>query len=340
MRLFGPIRRRRPKPKPIVLQRDWPANPGFPGHLDVEKHNRRRLILYFEMTAVFGLIIYLSVFSPLFLITDVQIEASPSLLAKGAGESVNQFMGRSAWGIVPHANYLWLKPSTLIQSIERSMKDITSFDRIVITKHFPSGLTVTLTERSARYVWLSDRGSFGLDDQGIIVSHFNDASTNPDNLRVITDDNNIPVVIGHRVLQAETITALTDFISGLLLQNINIESIVVPALTCPKPINSNLNTNGSDDRGDSVNNNLTANHNINSIAFEADLSSNCDTSSLVVSSQDFRIDTSDGWQILFLANADTSTQLNKLKRFLQDGSTALKTLSYVDLRFGERIYFK
>ena len=219
------------------------------------------------------------------------------------------------------------------------MKDITSFERIVVAKHFPNGLTVNLTERAARYVWLSDRGSFGLDDQGQIVSHFNDASIRPEGLSTINDENNLPIEIGARVIKEETVKSISDFIKGLFEQNISFESISVPAISCPRTTVTNQNENDSIDGGVVINANASVNTNVNS-ELPQPLETDCDIPSLVASGQDFRVNTSDGWQIRFLANGDTSNQLTKLKRFLQDGSTDPKTLSYIDLRFGERIYYQ
>ena len=264
MRFPNLVRRRRPKPKSVVLKREWRANPGFPGHQDVSQNDRRRLILYLEMAASFSLVIYLTVFSPLFEINNIQIEASQSLLAKGADASVNQFLDQSTLGLIPHANYLLLKPSALINSVEQSMKDITSFERIVVAKHFPNGLTVNLTERAARYVWLSDRGSFGLDDQGQIVSHFNDASIRPEGLSTINDENNLPIEIGARVIKEETVKSISDFIKGLFEQNISFESISVPAISCPRTTVTNQNENDSIDGGVVINANASVNTNVNS----------------------------------------------------------------------------
>ncbi len=343
MRLFRLFRRRRARPKPVVFKREWQANPNFPGQNVAADARRRRLILDCEMAAVFGLIIYLSVFSPLFALTDIKVEASPALMAKGVSKAVDQFMSRSSLGLIPHANYLLLKPSMLIRSIENDMRDITAFEQITVAKHFPNELNIKLVERQARYLWRSQAGSFGLDDHGQIVSHFNDASANPEGLIVINDDNNIPVQVGARIIKDSTIKYLTDFILGIFEQNLTYDSISIPTITCPTPRVTEPVEEESDDRGDSTNLNSPLNSNSNPSIINTNDSAEvveCDRPSLILNGLDFIVNTTDGWQIRFLANQDTGSQLNKLKQFLQDSSRDPKSLSYIDLRFGERIYFK
>jgi cell division septal protein FtsQ len=59
-----------------------------------------------------------------------------------------------------------------------------------------------------------------------------------------------------------------------------------------------------------------------------------------VTDREVKVQTTDGYYILFDIRQDVASQTNNLKLLLQDKIKDPKNLQYIDLRFGERIFYK
>jgi cell division protein ZapA (FtsZ GTPase activity inhibitor) len=316
-------------------------NPYFPGGAEQGRELSRYRIFLSEVAVAVLLLLYLLLYSPLFQLDEIRAQGgsiSESSLSDTAGEILKS---HRTLGILPTGNYLFLRPSWLSQKIQKAYEQDVAFDSIRITKVFPNIIEIETHERGVVLLWEQDAALFGLDDRGVPIRKYTDEDELPSVARLV-NDNAQEISLGQSVIRSDITSLIGAITTGLTAMGQNVESIHIPEFSCPNhPVNPENEATNSSRTNTNVsvvieNANVTAT-NINTAPDQAPV--DCYVINLVFDARELHVKIQDGASILFVAD-NLDQQLEKLKRAIQDAKLDLKRLSYVDVRFGERVYYK
>ncbi len=334
---FRRRRRRLPESRETLSRR----NPYFPGGAEQGRARFRYRLYLLELTGVFVLLAYLILYSPLFRIREVQVyagEFSASTLAARVNDLVQR---RRTLGIFPVGNYLLLRPSWLSREIQIAYQDSISFKTIRVTKVFPNIIHVTVEERGPSFLWKQGNDIFGVDEEGTAIRKYGPEEEIP-NLVQLINDNEQELTLGSVLVRSDIPQLLEQIKNSVESIGYSVSAIHIPTFSClertPTPIEENAEALDSPRTNTNVSGYLE-NANKTSADSNTGIESTCSIQALVQEAQELHVELTDAAKILLVPN-ELDAQLEKLRRAVQDAKLDLKRLSYVDLRFGERVYYK
>ena len=147
-----------------------------------------RLIL----AGIVGLIIW-GWLAHAFAVTVITVE--PSVRQADVGSALRQAMG----GHPGQGNLLTLNTGRLTRDL---LKLDPSLSQATLTRKWPHGLNVAVSEKVATIGWQSAGQIYILDRDGVIIG----PATGGGHLLVVQDDSNLPVTVGRRVATAGFVT--------------------------------------------------------------------------------------------------------------------------------------
>ena len=141
------------------------------------------------LLAAIVLLVVWSLLTRAFAVTSITVE--PGVRQSDVGAAMRQSMS----GHPGQGNLLTLDAGRLTKDL---LKLDPSLSQAVITRKWPHGLNVTVSEKVATIGWQSAGQIFILDHDGLILSQ----ATGAGHLLVVQDDSNLPVSPGKRVATA------------------------------------------------------------------------------------------------------------------------------------------
>lgn len=268
--------------------------------------------------------------TPRYRISTVQIGGTEKLDRASIERFVNERLDQRLLGIP------WRRVSFLVPTSQLSSEVQTAAGRLVpvagvtVTKTDRVTLAIQITERVPNFLWEQSAGSrFFIDDQGVILEPAPDSLI--DNLPTIVDANNLPADPGGRVVSPDVLTASRTVRDRLPTLNIAAEEFSTWPVNCEpvqppsEPIDVNDNTN------------TPANQNV---ALDLVDPEDCDPDALAISELSFVVTTSEGWEIRLTAASEIESQLAKLATAVRERLDNRAGLRYVDVRFGDRVFFQ
>lgn len=329
---FNPFRRRRKisYANPKVRAQ---SNPYFPGHSEQGRALWKNKLFTIEVALTILLFAYIIGFSPLFRITQIQIEGGPEMQGKYLS-MIERILRPSRFLLLfPGDNYLFLRPGWLSRSLIKTNEGVTTFKAITITKVFPNIIKINVQEKTVSSIWSSNDINYGIDDAGFIIHKYQYGEMVPA-LKKYVDKNNFSVKLNDQVISEEALASsklMVDAIAalGFVITDINIpeQSCVVKAPVSPTDASESLNDA-------EINSNTNDN-----ILVAPEISEPCDPRALAFASHEMHAAIENGPSIYFLRD-NIESQIEKLRITLQDVKLDLRKLSYIDIRFGERVYYK
>lgn len=284
--------------------------------------------------------------APRFRITSVSVDGAEKLNADSIKRFVTSRLDQTFLGLAwKHVTYIAPR-SSLTKELRSAIEKLVSLQDLTIERQGMNALIIRVQERSPNLVWKAGEQTFyTLDDHGVIVERIR--GDVPEGFPAIVDANDLVPNIGSTVLQPRMISALKLLRERLPTVGIEVTSYATWQVQCPtdtkKPINSNLNE--SPDMNDNTNTklrNINEQRNTNSRSDDTiDIDQTpCDLRALAVNEPTLVARTTEGWEIRFDASSDLEQQLQKLSLTLRDRLQQRTHLKYVDVRFGDRVFFQ
>lgn len=329
-------RRRLARPQPISGQN---RNPYFPGTGEQGRAAWRYRAYLIEVGLAFFLIAYILFFSRLFNLVNVTAFTNDLPDAQLQAAVTDIFRTSRMLKIFSSQNYLTLRPDWLSNKIAQAYRETKTFERIQVTKVFPNTVQIKVSEQGVAYLWRIGNELYGLNNAGALIQHFQPDQTAPA-LITFSDQNALPQNLGSsRIVNQAVLAAGAAMHEALGQLQLTEKTIDIPIVSCAQPVliepaalsnaNGNINSNQTNS---SVNRGVL---NANVTPAQPD----CDLDALVYDNRELHAVLENGTEILFVTDSIDS-QIEKLRRVIQDAKIDLTSLSYVDIRFGERVYYK
>ncbi len=309
------------------------------------------LFLLVILLAIGGFVYML--FAPQYRITSITVSGAVKLDGTTIARFVNDRLDQGFLGL-EWRRVTYLTPTrTITSDLRASIERLISLNGLTIERVGRNSLSVHVQERTPHLIWETASGErYFVDEKGIIVERV--ATDVPSTFMTLIDSNGISTDIGSQVARPEYITALETIDQKLPMMSVNPKRYSTWIVKCRK-IDTAANTNSTsfantnttdvntnqDTTGDSTLN-LNENSAISdSTANQAIDDAACDFRKLAVNDPTLVVTTDEGWDIRIDVSTNLDTQLKKLHETLQqkfDGSRA--GLKYIDVRFGNKVYYK
>jgi len=339
MRFFKKNKSRivRRKPVKAVINK----NPLFPSHNEKGTVAWKSRAFLIEMFIVIGLFAYILIYSSLFNISNVKISVNELSRLDDIEQNIQSLLDQNNLFIFPSDNYLLLRPGSFAKSITDKFENQVVIEKIFITKEFPNTLNIDIQERTTSYLWSNSFDQYGLDNQGYLVNKINEEQELQ--LTSFLNNNDIDEQVGQQVINQNSLSKAVEFNSRIESLGLTGEYINIPEYEClsgvPQPVLPKEPEIGEDDDLEVINLNLNATLDTNTSTNLSINNENCNKVNLVLNAREFQIFTTAGWYIYFSID-DVDNQIFKLEATLKDSGIDADRLSYIDLRFGERVYLK
>ncbi|MBI5405315.1 MAG: hypothetical protein HY976_03765 [Candidatus Kerfeldbacteria bacterium] len=268
--------------------------------------------------------------TPRYRISAVQIGGTEKLDRASIERFVNERLDQRLLGIPWRRVSLLTPVDKLSNEIQAAAGRLVPIAGVTVTKTDRVTLAIQITERVPNFLWAqADGRRFFIDDQGVILEPAPESLIN--DLPTIIDANNLPADPGERVVSSDVLTASRAVRDRLPTLNVTAAKFSTWPVSC-EPVQPPTTPTTTND-----NTNAPANVNV-----ELDLSepADCDPDALAISEGSFVVTTSEGWEIRFTAASAIETQLSKLATALRERLDNRAGLRYVDVRFGDRVFFQ
>lgn len=341
-------------------------NPYFPRTTPVEtKSRRRKLFLWLIGLAVLSLI-FLFTFSGVWRISDITVSGATPDHERMIRESIDQNIHQRRWLVVPGDNGWLISPTSLSQTLLTKLEGRASFESFNVTKPNLKKITVSVKERTAAILWQVDtKQYFLLDNRGVVFSPITVSEEQPaPDLPLIKNIAKATTTIGTEIItaaQAETIIGASQRIKSRFSElKINYATPIIREsvrTVCIDETDSNSNTNSNSNSNRNGNTNSSsknanirpANANSNSNATSDtnnSLNSNteapCETKEVPTSryAREALINVAKDTDIYFSADEPVDDQINAIGVLLNEKITDINKISYIDVRYLPRAYYK
>lgn len=172
-------------------------------HRGVEKkhgqHNVVGILLLWIL--FFGTLFYTAFFSLFFLTGEPRITGMSEISEKTLSDFVDATLAKKYFQIFSRHNFFLVHPKDLENQLRREYPLLAS---VSVTRVFPDGLRIEVTERKKIILWYSKEQSFLIDENGI--AHDSAQALLPENEKYIlsvTDMSNKEVALDDKVFDAD-----------------------------------------------------------------------------------------------------------------------------------------
>lgn len=246
------------------------------------------------------ILFYFVFFTNAFSIDTIEIVGNESISKDEIISIVNEYGNKRKFLFVKLNNILFFDK----KEAEDIIREKIPLDMIKINKKLPHKLSIQIKEKIPYLVWIDDKKSYFMDSDGTIISLINQDKIEKESLK----DFNI---LRHNIIYKKT-PIIYNIITH---ENLSINS---------KPINDQK-FNQLKNFLDSIKGYLKIT--INYFEFHE-----FDMYVTVVSAE--------GWKIFFSLNDDTEEQIKKLNIILENKMKVGKIIDYIDLRYGDKVFYK
>lgn len=166
---------------------------------------------------------YVVLFSPLFWVKQVTIEGTKNTNADEVRRAAEDEAGQS-FGMVKSRSLALVDPVALSAELKGRFGD---FSKVDVTKQWPNGLRVTVTERESTLLWKTKDSYYQVDGQGVAF-----AKGEPgDRLLLVEDNQGVPVEAGKQIVSPKFIRVLLEVRQQMEAAGIPVESFRIPEST-------------------------------------------------------------------------------------------------------------
>lgn len=253
-------------------------------------------------------LIYFLFYSSVFRITSVEVNGAKTIKSEDITSIAEAQLKENRFLIFPEDNYFTFDKVLLAKRIRQQFV----LEKLDISKSFPHGINIELEEKTSVATWVTNNKYYFLDAKGIAVKE------SPYNFF----DAGGKSVVKKGEAEISLASNPRDISEGLPLvyDENNREVKLGETVVDESIIVLTLNLSG-----------YLPKEGIEVQSFTVSEEKN----------RTLKVKTEEGWQIYFNYIADLNTQLNNLKTVLAEKiGSARKNLQYIDLRFGNRVYFK
>jgi hypothetical protein len=271
-----------------------------------QRTSKRSKLPFAVAGVIIGLLIALTSFfftAPLFTITSVRVEGVETVNPKEIRQLVEDYLNSSVWLVLKHNNRFLFKEKKLRQKLEKDY----FFSSLKISREGHS-LAIVLKERVSSFLWLSDGEAYLLDNTGTVIR----ATSNEEASEIM----NPPPLFG--VTRDGGLMPETNKI--LVFKDLEENPITIGASILPEDELKNVRT-----------------------FFEA-----MQTADVVI--ERFELNqsvgkwlkaiTQSGYSILIDPTGNVLKQADSLLLLLREQIKDPAALEYIDVRFGDRVYYK
>jgi cell division septal protein FtsQ len=285
------------------------------------RHNQKKA-RRFKIVGILVILIVLALsyflfYSKTFKIENIEISGTRNIRHEDIRSLVEAQLKKSWFLVFNQDNFFILSKNNLAKNIT----DKYVLDDLIITKTFSRTLKVEIKEKVSQIIWASGSKYYNLDSNGIAISEIGDLN---DNKPVKSDKKSQAtevMVVAEEPKFFEIKIDGQDFNSfPIIVDESNKDVSLGQAIIKPEIVSIALNL-------------------IKKIPSKVNIS----ISSFKMpdpASQELKAVTTEGWEIYFDANKDLEAQLNNLKMVLDQKIKDRNALQYIDLRFGNRVYYK
>lgn len=314
-----------------------------------------------------------------FQINSIDVQGTQRISADEVKKITQGVLDQKILWSIPESSYWVLRPRVVEDALRNQLTQRLALGEIKITKHFPHTLTIQITERIPSMNWVSGEIWYVLDPNGVILQAYAKSEDVDHALPTIVDLNQTPVQAKQQVVRPEYVSFLrqlqNDFTNGT---GLGFDHFEIPMITCQQKefiAEQAINDEISQVADDAVKTKIRAiqerfqageididqslqlieearqtatqtdaekqaQHQAH-ILFKAQyVAAGCDLKSVLT---DVGVRTS-GDKAGFLVYLDSTIDLNKqfenLKTVLREKITNPKAITYIDVRYTDRVYYK
>lgn len=289
----------------------------------------KQLLLPVLFASWFGLLIYL----PYFRVTKVVFYGLQIIKKDEINSYLNQTVLNDNLPLLPGNNYFLLSPKKITDEIQKKF----SVSSITVTKVFPNEVHIELQEKVSSLIYANDRQYFLLDQNGTIIKFLGEDtptgfSTSTENDPLISHDS-----LGTPAIDTATTTPTAGLTATVPTPSQTTNYFKVRNLFGNLPLLIDSSYVSSTDNQTTIVPEATLK---GAIDFEDMLEKRGVTTvkyfELQGAGAGLAVHTSQPWIIYFKPTDDLESQFANLKLVLEQNHPS----EYVDLRYGERVYWK
>lgn len=346
MKSLGLFRRRsrRKLPRRFIETQHVKENPFFTRGTSENVASSKAFVSIGMLVVLFGLIYLLSFDRSFELTASISgvRRSDPELIAR----EVQRILNSRIWGIVKRDKYITVSNRYFSEELQKRIQGTFALERIEVQKRFPDKISITIQEREPSLLWETRGAVYSMDDEGIIVQELSPEQAEASPYPRLKDNNNFPVEIGETVIIPDTPKSVVTMHAKLAELNYPAQEYQIPKVSCEilrtaregdsAPVDASPGEDGTagSDRAPSEH---TEDGNTNTTpAFGNE--PDCNERELARNTKTIYAQT-DNFELRF-SSSNLDEQIAKLERLVSEEFFRGKTLRYVDIRFGERVYYK
>lgn len=271
--------------------------------------------------------------SPKLRITEIQISGASKLDPASLRSFAESQLDATTLGVAWRRVIFLVPTKALAASIKASAEKLVSLERVSVRRQGWNTIVIAVSERTPHLTWETGDGShFFLDDRGAIAEAA--PAQTPNEIPRIVDSNDLLVAIGDQVLPEPSIKAIQALQAQLVSLDLIPDHFETWPIECPgipaATPSSNANRNSSN-----TNQSLIVNQ-------SPDLElSPCNHDDAARAEPTIVVAVSEGWEIRFTSASPIDIQIEKLTTALRERIGSKRSnLKYIDVRFGDRVYFQ
>jgi len=292
---------------------------------------RRRHVPWLAIIALLALLgggTYILI-HPRFRISEVRVSGTQKLDAGSIRGFVEDRLNATTLGIA-WRRVVWLVPTEDIsEQIRAAASRLIPLSSINLERQ-GTVLNVVVSEQVPDVLWERADGSrFYINAAGIIVEAV--PATLIDELVTIRDGNRLGSEIGTRVVHPSVLSALKIARERMVSLGLAVTGFSTWPVSCPSVI--------VDEPDSPANTNASSNAN-RSRTLQNTNAQPCDARDLAINEPSFTALTEEGWELRLTGASDINAQFGKLEVALRERLGSRDGLEYVDVRFGDRVFFR
>ncbi len=285
--------------------------------------------------AVIGVLLY----GPWLQIRDVQVTGTRLIQPQSVRAVAWYYLNHKSWGIWPRNTIVTFSSSAMGRHIQDKIHQRISVERVT-AQRVGRTVTVNVSERTAVFLWDNSQSLSTIDRQGVIID-LQPAADLP--LITIHDKTQKAVTVDTHAVDSEVIQTALSIVQQLKERQIDIMALSLPNITCPtQPIieTSNTNTEVPEEipTNSASNSNTNTSINSNTPSLQPRLTPACDAAGLAYRNPEVHVQLKTGPVAYFDRHQNIVTAAAALQRVLQEPEN--RTATYIDLRFGNRVYIQ
>jgi len=156
-----------------------------------------------------GVTVYILFFSPFLAITDVRVRGAEKIDPDAVKKEINAVLSGKYLNFLPKNNIIIARKIKLEELLAGHFKLINSVN---VTKNFPSGLDISMTEKKPQLIMRSGGSDYVIDDEGIAYekSDFESDFLTENTLLILEDTGNKKVIVKSEHLSQDYINFILE----------------------------------------------------------------------------------------------------------------------------------